>query len=232
MLGDDQKQATDFERQPDSGVPENSLCFRASADPSRSCFAISVFGFEVPAATRKFHGATLTEAFSPTVAESVNNIRSLGLLLPGRAAPTRQICARWFLVHKNQLSQERPSEVLVAKSITNTFLSVRTNHVPISLTCTPCDVGRNEPGFIAEAVSLTGHPRGLQRSGRGSLHGYSHQGLYPKSAIIRRTRTLESITLDWDVVEDYSHRKFGEPAIETLIEVMDAIITASSGNDG
>jgi hypothetical protein len=176
------------------------------------------------AATRKFHGATLTQVFSPTVAESVSNMRSLGLLLPARTTPTPSNLRTLVLVHKNQLSVD--NKRANGGKTNYEYLFIRAHESgpdQLKLHAFATSDERTKFHWLKPAASPV---IPADCSVRGAVHftEYSHQGLYPKSAIIRRSLISAQRTFSWDAVEKYAKTSFGQPAMESITQILDAVI--------
>jgi hypothetical protein len=178
-------------------------------------------------ATRKYRGSKLTQPFDATVGESVNNMRSLGLLLPGRLPPTPPNLRTLVLVHKNQLSQDDKRGG-----------GAKTNFEYLFIRALPA--GPDQFDLHAFATSdertrfhwLKPAPAPAIPSDcsvRGAVHftEYSHQGLYPKNAVIRRSLITAQKTFGWESVENYARKEFDLRPMECIIQIMDAIIAGS-----
>ncbi len=177
------------------------------------------------AATRSFQGTPLTKAFSPTVAESVNNIRSLGLLLPDRLQPTPAHLRTLVLVHKNELSGGTKGVAPAKSNYEYLFIRAREaepDRLELHAFATSDERTRFHWLKPAESPMMP-----TDCSVRGAVHftEYSHQGLYPKSAVIRRSLITGQKSFPWETVEAYSKKVFGNPAMGQITEILDAIIT-------
>ncbi len=176
------------------------------------------------AATKTFIAGTLTQPFSPTVAESVNNIRSLGLWLPEGMKPTPLNLRTLVLVYKNQLSLADGPNTVAKTNYEYLFIRAReASPDQLELNAFATTDQRKRFHWLNPA-ELPGNPSGC--SVRGSVHftEFSHQGLYPKSAVIRRSLMNSQKTFDWESVDKYARQMHSKPAMETVSEVLDAVI--------
>ena len=181
------------------------------------------------ASTRMFHGATMTQAFSPTVAESVNNMRSLGLLVPSGTPKTPSNLRTLVLVHKNQLSQEGTRNA--AGKTNYEYLFIRGRDVSgsdegkrLELNAFATSDERTKFHWLKSAASPSAPS---ECSVRGAVHftEYSHQGLYPKSAVIRRSLITSHKTFAWDDLERQSRELFGQSVLDCVPQIIDAILS-------
>lgn len=177
------------------------------------------------AATQTFQKGNLTEEFSPTVAESVNNIRSLGLLLKAKTPPTAANLRTLVLVHKNELSQGTSAVVAAKTNYEYLFIrGVEAGPDRLELHAFATSDERTKLHWLMPAQLPTA-PSNC--SVRGAVHftEYSMQGLYPKTAVIRRSLITGQLSIPWDALDIYAHKTLGRPAFECITEILDAIIS-------
>ncbi|WP_010583517.1 hypothetical protein [Schlesneria paludicola] len=176
------------------------------------------------AATRAFVGNTLSQAFSPTVAESLNNMRSLGLMLPVRAKATPANLRTLVIAHKNEISSS--TRGALAKTIYE-LMFIRAHeagpdHLELYVFATSDERTRLHLVKSAEKPMIP-----ADCSVRGAVHftEYSHGGVYPKKAVTRRSTVSSLKTFAWHDIESFSRKRFDRAAIEDIAPVLDAIIS-------
>jgi hypothetical protein len=177
------------------------------------------------AATHAFQDFTLSKAFFPTVAESVNNFRSLGLLVQKREAPTPSNLRTLVLVHKNHLSVEGGPSSTAKTNFEYLFIrgqDARQDELKLHSFATSDE--RTKLNWLKPGNSPT---RSSDCSIRGAIRftEFSNQGLYPKSAVVRRSLISGLKTLPWEFVDKFSRKTSGQPALENIPRVLDAIIS-------
>jgi hypothetical protein len=224
MLNDDQKQLPALSKEQILGYLKAhfvSIQARLYREPvSRAQY----LGARVLAATRAYRGATATKPFTPTVAESVSNIRSLGLYLPERTPATPANLRTLVLVHKNQLSQETAGMSVPKSNYEFVFIrarETRPDKIELHGFATSDERTRFHWLKVGESPALP-----VDCSVRGAVYftEYSHQGLYPKNAVVRRSLIIGQRTFTWEKVERYARKSFKLTAMESIGQVMDAII--------
>lgn len=182
------------------------------------------------AATKSFRDGVLTKPFNPTVAQSIGNTRSAGLLLPKNVPPTPTNLRTLVLIHKNQISEER-TKFARAKT-TYEYVFIRASEAgPDTLTLHAFATSDERTKFHwltrGESPST---PRTC--SIRAAVHftEYSHQGLVPKATIVRKSMILGQKDFAWSDVENFSKEEFNESPYEKMPEIMDAIISGKLKN--
>lgn len=176
------------------------------------------------AATRSFVGNPLSQAFSPTVAESLVNMRSLGLMLPVRAKATPENLRTLVIAHKNEISSGTRSSL--AKT-TYELMFVRAHEagpdrLELHVFATSDERTRLHLVKSAEKPTIP-----ADCSVRGAVHftEYSHGGVYPKKAVTRRSTVTSLKTFAWSDIESFSRKRFDRPVTEDIAPVLDAIIS-------
>jgi hypothetical protein len=176
------------------------------------------------ALTSSFQSGAITKVFSPTVAQSLDNTRSLGLLLPKHLSPTPSNLRTLVLVHKNQLNQDNTRDAETKTNYEYLFIRARAagpDQLELNVFATSDE--RTKLHWLKRAQSPTGPS---DCSVRGAVHftEYSQLGLYPKSAVTRRSLITGKASFTWAEIDMYSQTAFRLPAFECITEVLDAII--------
>jgi hypothetical protein len=225
MLNDDQKHLPFLSREQILAYLKQhfvSIQARVYREPvSRALY----LGSRCLAATRAFRGATMTKPFSPTVAESVSNIRSLGLLLPERTPSIAANLRTLVMVHKNQLSQEGAGLPVAKVNYELVFIrarEIKPDQLELHAFATTDERTRFHWLKPAESPAI---PSDCSVRGAVFFTEYSHQGLYPKSAVIRRSLIVGQKSYPWEKVDKYARRTFNLPAMDSMNQVLDSIIT-------
>ncbi|MDB5348567.1 MAG: hypothetical protein JWP89_6944 [Schlesneria sp.] len=219
MMTDDQKQLPMLSRNQILGYLKEhfvSIQARVYRDPiSRGLY----LGPRCLAATRSMRSSNLTLSFTGTVAESVGNIRSFGLLLPERTPPTPSNLRTLVLVHRNQLQGAVPK--------TNyEYLFIRAHASgpdQLELHAFATSDERTKLHWLNPAMNPK-LPSDCSVRGAVAFTEYSQQGLYPKNAVVRRTLTTGKKSFAWDSVEKHARESFGRPAMDSITQILDAII--------
>ena len=176
------------------------------------------------AATRAFVGNTLSQSFSPTVAESLSNMRSLGLMLPARAKATPANLRTLVIAHKNEITSG--GRGALAKTIYE-LMFIRAHEAgPDRLELHT--FATSEERTLLHLVKPAEKPTiPADCSVRGAVHftEYSHGGVYPKKAITRRSTVSSLKTVSWGDVDRFSRKHFDHSALEDISPVLDAIIS-------
>ena len=183
------------------------------------------------AATRAFVGSPLSKSFSPTVAGSLNNTRSLGLMLPGRAKPTPANLRTLVIAHKNEISPA--SRGAIAKT-TYELMFIRAH-----------EAGPDRLDLYAFATSDDRTLLHLVKSAekptipadcsiRGAVHftEYSHGGVYPTKAVTRRSTVSSLKSVTWAEADRFSRTRFDRPVVEDIAPVLDAMISGDLKDSG
>lgn len=183
-------------------------------------------GHRCLAATRSFRDGKMSKAFSPTVAQSIANTRSVGLLVPKNTPPTPRNLRTLVLIHKNQFGNEKNPKSSVAKTAYEYLFvrAVQKDRDQLELHAFVTSEERTKFHWLSRG-DVPSTPSNC--SIRAAVHftEYSHQGLYPKSAVIRRSMVVGQKDFEWAEIEKYAGEKFDQSPYEKMPEIMDAIIS-------
>ena len=187
-------------------------------------------GHRCLAATKSFRDGNMTKPFNPTVAQSIANTRSAGLLLPKGTPPTPSNLRTLVLIHKNQISEERTKTALPKTTYEYVFiraLDAGPDRLDLHAFATTDERTKFHWLFRGDAPTT---PRTC--SIRAAVHftEYSHQGLVPKSTVVRRSMILGQKDYAWADLESFSESEFGLSPYEKMPEIIDAIISGKFVN--
>lgn len=180
-------------------------------------------GPRVLAATLAYQGARLTQEFTPTVAESVDNMRSLGLFVPEGQPSTPFNLRTLVMVHRNELVGDGAAGT-ARTNYEYVFVRAREQGPDqLELHTFATSEGRTRLHWL-DSASHPGTPSDCSLRGSVRFTEFTHQGLYPSKAVIRRSLLIGKQTWPWSALEAFARRRWDGDPLTRLTDLLDALI--------
>jgi hypothetical protein len=179
------------------------------------------------AATATFAGARLTKEFTDLVSDSVQNMRSLGLLVSGGAKETPETYRTLVMVHKSMMSTTQTGKAAEKGKPIYEFIFVQgrpNGKEGLELHAFATTQERRRLNYL-RPFNFPKRPQDCAIRGTIRFTDYKVANLLPAESITRRTTVKSQASFAWEDLNAYAAAQgWRGGAYDHLAKVLDAII--------